>query len=248
MMNKLFVVTHLLPKKLLPAGYSYIKVGTGDLSCDYTDSQGENIADKNETFCELTAMYWIWKNYQCHEDDFVGIAHYRRLMAMPNYLNFLFMKPLTVHSIKEALTSVDILLPNEEHFPQGIYHQYSRVHPLKDLNLCIDLLNKIDPSKSNVESFLRSKKSASVYNMLICKKKIFDEYCEWLFPILFYLEKLIDLSGRTPYQRRAIGFLSERLLNIWLFYNPQYLVKNFPVLRLDLSIASNLNRLRRGVA
>lgn len=247
-MNKVFVVTHLPALRILPNGYSYIKVGADNFSCDYADNQGVNIAEKNKNFCEMTAMYWIWKNYKCHEDDFVGLAHYRRLMARPSYLDFFLKKPLSENIINSELNSVDILLPTEEKFPLGIYHQYSRVHPLKDLNLCIDMLNSLNPSNQNVESFLITKQSASVYNMLICRKKIFDEYCSWVFPILFSLDSLIDLRGRTPYQKRAIGFLSERLLNIWLWYNPQYLVKHFPILRLDLSVGSNLNRLRRKVA
>lgn len=57
------------------------------------------------------------------------------------------------------------------------------------------------------------------YNMLIASSGVFDAYCEWLFPILFRLEQQISLEGRDVYQRRVFGFLSERLMDVWVRAN-----------------------------
>ena len=40
----------------------------------------DNISDKNETYCELTAMYWAWKNIKKIYPDieYIGLNHYRR--------------------------------------------------------------------------------------------------------------------------------------------------------------------------
>ena len=52
--------------------------------------------------------------------------------------------------------------------------------------------------------------------MMICRKDLWNQYCEWLFPILFELEKEIDILQYNGYQQRVFGFLAERLLNIWV--------------------------------
>lgn len=65
----------------------------------------------------------------------------------------------------------------------------------------------------------RESKKGYFYNMLICNKKLYDDYCEWLFDILFKLEDKTDLSTMSSYNQRMYGFISERLLNVWVHHN-----------------------------
>ena len=68
--------------------------------------------------------------------------------------------------------------------------------------------------------------------MFVMKKQLFDEYCSWLFSILFELEKRIDISGYNQYEARVFGFISERLFNVWL-EKQQLKVKEVPVVNLE---------------
>jgi hypothetical protein len=52
------------------------------------DDTGENISFKNSVYCELTAIYWAWKN--CTENDYIGICHYRRYYSFNNPFFTLF--------------------------------------------------------------------------------------------------------------------------------------------------------------
>ena len=51
------------------------------------------------------------------------------------------------------------------------------------------------------------------------KKDKFDAYCEWLFDILFELEKRLDISDYSDYDARVFGFVSERLIDPWIETN-----------------------------
>ena len=50
------------------------------------DNTGDNISLKNPFYCELTCLYWAWKNLGC---DFIGLVHYRRYFSLtPHKISF----------------------------------------------------------------------------------------------------------------------------------------------------------------
>jgi hypothetical protein len=52
-------------------------------------------------------------------------------------------------------------------------------------------------------------------NMFVLKDEHYQEFMSWLFDILFEFERQIDLANYTNYQKRILGFIAERLLNVW---------------------------------
>ena len=54
------------------------------------------------------------------------------------------------------------------------------------------------------------------FNMFIMRRELLNEYCSWLFEILFELEKRLDISGYSERDRRVFGYVGERLLDVWI--------------------------------
>lgn len=236
-MLKLFVVTH---KKVtsLPQGRTLIGVGqnSGECGAPFTDATGQNIADKNSSFCELTALYWIWKNCDA---EYVGLEHYRRFFCKKRFLAFFRRsKALEREEILKKLEGHEILLPRKVRLLKSVYRNYSAAHFKQDLDLCLDIIKSDHPEYAGDCERVMKGHTASMYNMFVMRKKDMDEYCEWLFDILFKAEEKIDLKNRNKYQCRVFGFLSERLFNVWLChrgliacYAPVYDREQIPFLK-----------------
>lgn len=182
------------------------------------DNSGDNISDKNRNFCELTALYWAWKNDYFKTYRYSGLSHYRRYFSG----DYLFDKCsiLSETQIDNLMNSYDILLPKKrKYYIETIKNHYGNAHNINDLDLIRDLL--IKRHSDYVDSFDRLMKQRELYlfNMFVMKKELFDTYMEWLFDILFELEKRVDISGYDQYQSRIFGFMAERLFNVWILKN-----------------------------
>lgn len=210
---KLYVVTH---KEVahIPQGRTLIGVGKnhaidGVTVYDYT---GDNIADKNANYCELTALYWMWKNAT---DDIIGLEHYRRFFCKKNLLKAVPLKPERIAAI---LKTYDIILPKRNRAEPSIYGNYAKKHFQKDMDICLDVIRSTMPEYADDVQAAMSQKKETVCNMFVMSKTLMDEYCAWLFAVLFEAEKRMDLTDYNDYQKRVFGFLSERLFNVWLYH------------------------------
>lgn len=174
------------------------------------DSTGDNISNKNSNYCELTGLYWIWKN---SNSDVVGLCHYRRF-----FISKKSKKIMTEKEITENLLDYDIILAKRWKSLNNVYDIYKKNHNIEDLEKCKEIISEYYPEYC--ESFNKVIYGREMYplNMFICSKELINEYCMWLFDIFNKLEAMIDLSDRDAYQKRLYGFLSERLLNVWVDY------------------------------
>lgn len=208
---EIYAVTHKEIEKI-PKERILIGVGNNrnNRSVLFYDNTGENISEKNDSYCELTALYWIWKNSNA---DIVGLEHYRRFF----WSNSLFRRtPLSIKQMLSRLRKYDIIVAKGRTEGKSLYEHYKSNHIIDDLDKCIRIIDEKYPEyKESCKKVLESP-NGCFYNMFVMKKQLADQYCEWLFDILFELEKEIDLSNRDAYQERVFGFLSERLFNIWI--------------------------------
>lgn len=176
------------------------------------DNTGENISSLNPSFCELTGFYWAWKNLDA---DFVGLAHYRRHFSMKNKEGF--ENVLTYKELKPYLGKVKVFTPTKRrYYIETLYSHYKHTHYSNQLDETRKVIEEKYPEY--VESYDRVIKHtyAYMFNMMILSKDMLDDYCEWLFDILFELGKRIDMPELSAFQGRYYGRISEIIFNVWL--------------------------------
>lgn len=198
----------------------------------------ENISDKNRSFCELTAIYWAWKNIKTLYPDlqYIGLNHYRRFFAfnetrftgsgLPKDVQNISEYKLDIQKMTSWLTSGKIITTPKAHLKTSVASGYEHAHYSSDLRAVHDIIRDDYPEFLNAfnEVFLGSNFFYDC-NMFIMPWEEFDKYCTWLFGILFKAEKNIDISNYDNYQKRIYGFLAERLWTVWVKYR-NYSLKN----------------------
>ena len=134
MNSKILVATHKqyhFPNNDL---YSPIHVGKSLSENDFGylgDNRGNNISDKNRNFCELTALYWAWKNDYFKTYNYCGLAHYRRYLS--GDLTFNQFNILSSDQIKDLMSDHDILLPKKrKYYIETIENHYCNAHNRSD--------------------------------------------------------------------------------------------------------------------
>ncbi len=223
---KIYVATHK-PIETFPKSDCYVPLHVGAAlheSLPYqSDATGDNISVKNPNYCELTGHYWIWKN---STEDIVGLEHYRRyFVTNPGYVIKLLtgknIRFLTGRQIHRDLFAHDAIVSTKGYSRNmgNLIEAYAGSHHRKDILETREIINKLYPEYSETFDLVFSKVIFYPANMIICKKELFDSYCEWLFPILFELEKRTDISHYSDYQKRIFGFIAERIFRVWLVHN-----------------------------
>lgn len=172
--------------------------------CAVQDNSGDNISQKNKQYCELTALYWIWKNSNY---DWVGLSHYRRRFELDD----MEIDGLIDSDIDAVFTVPVINEPN-------VKFMYEKNHSADDWKVMKDAVTQLCPDYSETVIKVEMSECYIPYNMFIMRKTFLDDYCEWLFPILEYCENKIG-KKEDVYQNRYIGFLAERLMSVYFFYN-----------------------------
>lgn len=207
------------------------------------DNTGDNISSKNSNYCELTGMYWIWKN---DDSDIVGLTHYRRYFFKNKFSKSL-KNVILKDDIVNVLKKYDIIVPNKLYFKNKTVEElYTTIHNINDYKLCRNIIKKKYPDYLKAFDTVSNNNYLYSCNMVITKKEIFDKYCKWLFDILFEVEKVVDLSNYDDYNKRLYGFLSERLFNVWMLKNKTFSIKEVPTYNIDDSIIiSNIKNVLR---
>lgn len=228
----IYIITH--KKTKLPELSGYVPLLVGACNCENTeykrDDTGENISYKNADFCELTGLYWIWKNI---DDNYKGIVHYRRYFGKSRFCS----REKDIYSIEilnDMLNGNDMLVSYIEHIRFSLKEKLIRYHCSEEIyNVLRNTIVAKYPEYIECFDSVMNGNKMVICNMMYCKKELFDSYSEWLFDILETVESEVK-SNSLEYQPRLYGFLSERLLNVWIAQN-NIKCKRLPIINIEMS-------------
>lgn len=228
---KILVATHKHCNIYQDEIYTPIQVGKklSSYNLDYAigDNTGNNISEKNPMYCELTALYWAWKNLK--GIDYIGLCHYRRYFDFHQQTSS--FRPITIKAIKdmpsfdfsltkeviEELKKGTIILPKKLILKESVFKHYCNQHYKKDIETLQSAVNSLSDSETiKAYNQLMLQNKFSPYNMFIMSWEDYNNYCTWMFNILSMVEKQTDLSNYDSIQKRIYGYMSERLLNVYV--------------------------------
>ncbi|EMO8373924.1 DUF4422 domain-containing protein [Campylobacter coli] len=206
------------------------------------DNTGENISYLNRYFCELTGIYWAWKNYdKLGNPDYIGFAHYRRLlfnnkeystnknMQFP-FANLCYVED-NISFDDSILKGLQVLAPFSENVKDRGYKNLkdqfanSSEHNIKDLELAISYIENNYPEMKNLIQKYFNGGFGYFYNMFILTKKNFMDYCRFIFELGMQLYKFIK-------KERSIAYVLERVTGFYLYYRKhrnEFAFREFPV-------------------
>lgn len=196
--------------------YLPVQVGAaGKESIGYQrDDEGENISELNPYFCELTGIYWAWKNLNV---DYIGLAHYRRHFCGNPKAADIWDSLLNYIDIKGDLDIIKVFVPNKRiYWIETLYSHYKHTHHIYQLDETRKIIEKKYPNYIKSFDFVCKRKWGYMFNMMIMREDLFSDYCTWLFDILFELKARLGEDGLTPFHSRYYGRISEIIFNVWL--------------------------------
>lgn len=193
-----------------------IQVGaalTDERVVDIQDCSDENISHKNGNYCELTALYWIWKNRLTVKNSdslkYFGLFHYRRWLDISDA----DLESVFSHGI-------DVVLPFPTVHEPDIRSHHIRYVKETDWDAMLQALRELEPEYYAAYGRIFSQEYLYNYNILIAKAEVLKRYCEWLFPILERTEELSMPKG-SERADRYIGYLGENLLTLYFMYHKE---------------------------
>ena len=243
MSTRIYVITHKKVELNMPTDYKKLLVGayrnqSRDKEYIFDDDCNDNISNKNSNYCELTGLYWIWKN---DTNDNKGLVHYRRFFTKNRFTNnpsYFYNK----ECIDKILKEYDVIVSEKLYIDEtSVKDDYLVNHKIDDWTKLKDIIKDIYPEYMSAFEMIEKGNWFYPYNMLISRTVLFNKYCDWIFDVLGRLEKEVDLSDYDVQQARIYGFLSERLLAVWLITN-NCKVYEAPVIQTDCRFRYRIRR------
>lgn len=242
--KKIVILVAAHKKYWMPEDDVYLPLHVGAAGKDdlgYTrDDSGDNISLKNPNYCELTGLYWAWKNLDA---DYIGLCHYRRYFTKKEAHSIEGKRSeiLSAADWERLLSAHPVIVPGRrKYYIETNRSHYNHAHPPIGLDETEAIIREKYPAYGAAFQDVMQKTSAHMFNMFVMRRDYFDAYMTWLFDILFALEQRVDTTGWDTFQQRIYGFVSELLLDVWLEAN------EIPYAEQNVSFMEKQNWLKKG--
>ena len=137
------------------------------------DNTGDNISAKNASYCELTGLYWAWKNLKA---DYVGLVHYRRYFASPESRgeDEPFDRIIGGEELRRILTKSSVVVPKKrKYYIESLESHYAHTHFEGHLAEAREIISELSPEY--IGSFDSIMKQTGCYAVVV-----HAEFCEYL--------------------------------------------------------------------
>ena len=193
----------------------------------------DNISSKNDYYAELTAIYWAWKNLKKLYPNvkYIGLCHNRRYFALheneiyseaiPKPEAFIKDFRYNAQEIIDILEHGKIIVPKSIAYPYCVAAQYCFCHVSRDYKALTQVIQENFPDYSDAFNYVmeQNHKLASKI-VFIMKWEDFENYCEFLFPVLSIMETKIPYKHYNGSdQVKVFAYQAERLFYVWQIKN-----------------------------
>lgn len=230
-----FIIPLQLRKKITGIDLGYL-----------SDDMGDNISNKGLLYGgSAPAFYWVWKNDK--QSDYVGFCHYRRYFLIDEKHTYYQTEYVTTKDgleklsfddtyLRKVLSKYDVVLSKKRRFTSSVWDLYSRMHDERDLLVLENIIKELCPEYLPlIDKYLKHGNRLHQYSMMIMRKHDFDEFCEWLFPIVFKLDENKNEKSNSLCKPRQIDYLLEHLMPLYFLKHKELLIKELPIVVADAS-------------
>ena len=198
------------------------------------DDTGDSISAENVRYGEMTAWYWVWKNYlPAHPElTHIGFSHYRRFLDFTGfgkgrtwrttYSRFrrVFDQHYNEAELMRQIGDADLVMRGATDSGYAtLRDQYLDSHPrnIEDFDRFVSLLReRHSGNAAEIDGVLNAGKLAMELQFVMTRE-LFVDFMDWTFSLCCEFERRWTWSGPADGdQARAPAFLIERLFLVWL--------------------------------
>ena len=198
------------------------------------DDTGDSISAENVRYGEMTAWYWVWKNWlPAHpEADYIGFCHYRRFLDFTGsgrvrtwrttYSRFrrTFGRHYNAQSILRIIGGFDLVMRRaEESGHPTLRDQFLSARPanIADWDAFAAILRERHPESREAINRALGSGMLAMELQFVMKREVFADFMEWAFSLCREFERRFTWSGANEgSDARAPAFLIERYFMVYL--------------------------------